>query len=126
MSFTPIDIGSFWLPKQASTLAPEVDAGFHIVYWVSVGFFVLVIGMMSYFADPLPAPPRGRETSTVDHSTVLEIVWTTIPAMMLIGLFAVGLKGYASASVAPPRRSRCRSPRRSGSGPSPTPTAPPR
>ena len=34
MSFTPIDIGSFWLPRQTSTLAPEVDAGFYLVYWV--------------------------------------------------------------------------------------------
>ncbi len=101
MSFTPIDIGSFWLPRQTSTLAPEVDAGFYLVYWVSVGFFVLVIGSMSYFAVRYRRRQEGEKTSTVDHSTVLEVVWTTIPALMLIGLFAVGLKGYASAQVAP-------------------------
>lgn len=101
MTLTPIDLGSFWLPRQSSTLAPEVDAGFHAVYWVSIGFFVLVVGATAYFAVRYRRRREGEKTSEFDHSTVLEIVWTTIPALMLIGLFALGLRGYASAAVAP-------------------------
>lgn len=101
MTRTPIDLGSFWLPRQSSTLAPEVDAGFHAVYWVSVGFFVLVVGAMAYFAVRYRRRREGEKTSEVDHSTALEIVWTTIPGLMLLFLFALGLKGYASAAVAP-------------------------
>ena len=101
MRLTPIDLGSFWLPRQTSTLAPEVDAGFHVVYWVSVGFFGLVIGAMLFFAVRYRRRREGEKTSQIDHSTVLEIVWTTIPSLILIFLFALGLRGYARASVAP-------------------------
>ena len=80
MRLTPIDIGSFWLPRQTSTIAPEVDYGFNVVYWVSVGFFVLVVGAMILFAVRYRRRREGEKTSTVDHSTVLEIVWTNLIA----------------------------------------------
>ena len=40
------DKGTLWLPENASTFGGDVDALFYFVYWVSVVFFVLVIGAM--------------------------------------------------------------------------------
>ena len=42
MNRIPIDIGSFWLPKQSSTIAAQVDAAFATVLYVSAFFFVVL------------------------------------------------------------------------------------
>jgi cytochrome c oxidase subunit 2 len=39
-AFKAIDLGTFWLPKQGSTLAPIIDQGWDLAYWVSVIFFI--------------------------------------------------------------------------------------
>lgn len=101
MNRTPIDNGSFWMPKQSSTIAPAVDAAFHTVLGVSAFFFILVIGAVILFAVRYRRRRQGERTSRIDHSTWLEVTWTAIPLAMLLGLFGMGLKGYIDASVAP-------------------------
>lgn len=98
---TPIDIGSFWLPKQSSTIAPEIDSAYHVVLVVSALFFVLVVGGMTYFAIRYRRRRAGEVTSPIDHNVRLEIIWTAIPSVLLVVLFAIGFKGYVNAHVAP-------------------------
>ncbi len=97
---TPIDIGSFWLPRQSSTLAPEIDRAYHTVLGISAFFFVLVIGATALFAIRYRRR-AGESAAQIDHSTPIEIVWTAIPAILLLFLFGIGLRGYVSAHVAP-------------------------
>jgi cytochrome c oxidase subunit 2 len=101
MTNTPIDLGSFWLPKQSSTVAQHVDHAWNAVYWVAVFFFVLVITTMAVFVWRYRRKKEGEQTSAVDHNTRLEVLWTLIPLAILMGLFAIGLRGYIDAAVAP-------------------------
>ncbi|APR79667.1 Cytochrome c oxidase polypeptide II [Minicystis rosea] len=98
---TPIDIGSFWLPKASSTTAGQVDWAFEVVLWICVVFFVGIVGAMFYFAHKYRRRKEGEKTSTVAHNTVLEVTWTVLPTLLLAVLFFVGLRGYANALVAP-------------------------
>ncbi len=100
-SHEPIHQGTFWLPKASSTLAPGVDHAWDVVMWVSVFFFVIVIGTMAYFMWKYRRRTDKDETSTVDHSAKLEITWTILPLVIVMGLFFVGLSGFMNASVAP-------------------------
>jgi cytochrome c oxidase subunit 2 len=69
MTNTPIDLGSFWLPKQSSTGAPHVDMAWNAVYWVAVFFFVLVVTGMVTFACGL----RGYINASVAPGDAIEI-----------------------------------------------------
>jgi cytochrome c oxidase subunit 2 len=102
MSATPIELGSFWLPKQSSTLAPEIDSSFNFVLYVCLVFFVGIVAAALWFAIRY----RKRKGNTIattglDHSLKLEVTWTILPAILLLGLFMVGFKGFVSAHVAP-------------------------
>jgi len=97
----PIELGSFWLPRQGSTLAERIDAGWAAAYWVSVLFFILVAGATVLFAIKYKRRTEHDKTSPIDHSTTVEVVWTLIPLAIVIALFFVGMRGYVHASVAP-------------------------
>jgi cytochrome c oxidase subunit 2 len=97
----PIELGSFWLPRQGSTLAERIDGAWAAAYWVSVLFFILVAGATVLFAIKYKRRSERDKTSPIDHSTTVEVVWTLIPLAIVISLFFVGLRGYVHASVAP-------------------------
>jgi len=96
-----IDIDSFWLPKQSSTIAPSIDFAWDIVLWTSTVFFLILMVPMFYFVVKYRRKKEGEVTSSIDHSTKIEVVWTVIPLVILIALFFVGLAPWVNASVAP-------------------------
>ncbi len=93
--------GSFWMPPQASTNASEVDFVFNFILWISVFFFLLIVGLMAAFVllyrrregyEPQPSP---------NHSNTLELIWTLIPIIIVIVIFYFGFKTYLNTKVAP-------------------------
>jgi cytochrome c oxidase subunit II len=96
-----INIDSFWLPKQSSTIAPSIDFAWDVVLYTSTVFFLLLMVPMAYFVIKYKRKKKGEVTSAIDHSTKIEIVWTVIPLIILIALFFVGLAPWVNASVAP-------------------------
>ncbi len=94
--------GSFWMPRQASTVAGEVDSIFNFILWISFFFFTLIVGLMVVFIlryrqqspDDLPEPGPN-------HNTALELTWTLIPVVLVVVIFTFGLKGYLQLSVPP-------------------------
>lgn len=73
------------LPESASTYGPKVDQIFWAILWITGFFFFLVQGGLLYFIVKYRARP-GREASYVHGNTALEVVWTVIPALILLGL----------------------------------------
>lgn len=96
-----IQIDSFFLPRAGSTLARDVDFGWHLVTWVSAFFFVLIVTAMVVFVVRYRRRSEHDRTSAVDHSTTLEVAWTVIPFALVIVLFVVGFRGYVNAAVSP-------------------------
>ncbi len=77
-----------WFPVQASTQAEDVDTVYHVLIITSVPFFVLVTTIVLYCVWQFRERPgeEGADGPNVHGNTGLEIVWTTIPALLLIAL----------------------------------------
>jgi cytochrome c oxidase subunit II len=96
-----INIDSVWLPQANSTLAESVDFGWNAVMWVSVFFFVLLMGMMFTFMWKYRRRSDYDVTSDLDHNARLELLWTVVPLAIVIALFFVGFKGFLYSAVPP-------------------------
>ncbi len=76
----------------ASRSAAEIDSVFLFILAVCLFFFLLVEGMLIYFAVKFRRR-KGAEaiaTSGVTHSAVLEALWVIIPSVVVVSFFAYG------------------------------------
>jgi cytochrome c oxidase subunit 2 len=77
-----------WFPVRGATQADQVDTLYHVLIVASVPFFVLVAVVTLYCVWQFRERPgeEGLDGPSIHGNTGLEIVWTTIPAILLIGL----------------------------------------
>jgi cytochrome c oxidase subunit 2 len=94
-------LGTFWLPRQASDLAADVDWNFNFVYWVSVFFFALVTFLVAWFVVRYRNRPGHSEQPSTSHNTPLEITWSVIPTIIVIFMFWNGYKTYLDMATPP-------------------------
>ncbi len=86
--------GSSWLPVSASTMTEPVDDLFQGILWISTFFFVGILLTMALFIFKYRAG-EGREAErTATHSLPLELTWSIIPLLIVIGIFYVGFTGF--------------------------------
>jgi len=77
-----------WFPVQASTQAHNTDTLYHVLVIASVPIFVLVTAVILYSVWQFRMKP-GQELEDgppIHGNTRLEVIWTAIPAMILLGL----------------------------------------
>ena len=94
--------GVSWLPPQASTIAPGVDHTLDVINWICYVFFVLVVALMVGFV--VKYRHRQGEAFRHDyphHNTPLELTWTILPTILVIGIFVVGFRSYLDIYTAP-------------------------
>lgn len=94
--------GSFWLPPPDSTTAGSVDGLFYFLLWLSAFFFTLIVGLMVLFVIRYRRRPGEGPKGTASHSTLLEVVWTSIPVVLVVIIFYWGFIGYIDMRL-PPR-----------------------
>ena len=82
------------LPESASTYAPRVDQLFWVILGITGFFFFLVQACLLGFVLKYRARP-GQKASYVHGSTLVEIIWTVIPALILVGLTIASQKVWA-------------------------------
>ena len=85
----------YWFPEQASSFAAEVDFLYMAIFWISLVFFIGIVGVMVYFCikyrrkggviDPQPS---------TSHNTAIEILWSVLPSILLVWIFYVGAESY--------------------------------
>lgn len=85
---------TFWFPEGASTTSSEVDSIFYWMFWVSVFFFTLIIGVMVLFAVKYRRRANVKQEKSPDVVYSLELVWSIIPLILLVGTFWWGWTGY--------------------------------
>ena len=90
----------FLLPKQGSAYAGEVDDLFMFLVYLSIFFFVLVAGL-AFWSVIRYKRRAGRKTPHITDHLGLELTWSIIPLIIVIGVFFWGFNGYMKASVAP-------------------------
>jgi cytochrome c oxidase subunit 2 len=77
-----------WFPVSASTQAGPVDTLWDVLLIVSVPIFVLVVTVVLYSAYRWRMRP-GEELADgppIHGNTRLEVIWTAVPAMLLVAL----------------------------------------
>lgn len=75
------------LPVQASQQAPLVDGFFNIMFTIAIALFLIVEGTILFFLVKFRRR-RGDDTDgvPVEGNVPLEIFWTAIPSVIVIGL----------------------------------------
>src|SRR6476660_9411831 len=77
-----------WFPVAASTQAANTDRLYHVLVIASIPIFVLVVTVVLYCAWQFRMKPGEelKDGPPIHGNTRLEVVWTTIPAVILLAL----------------------------------------
>jgi cytochrome c oxidase subunit 2 len=77
-----------WFPTQASSQAKQIDTLFDVLLIASVPIFVLVEMVVLYSVWKFRMKPGEelKDGPPIHGNTRLEVVWTTIPTILLVGL----------------------------------------
>lgn len=95
------DGSGLWMPRQASELAEDIDNVFFFIYWVSVVFFIILMGGMIYLAWVYRRRSEDEMPPVIKGSHTLEFVWSVFPSFLLIAMFVMGFKIYMKSTVPP-------------------------
>lgn len=92
----------FWFGDSSFTDgARSGDWMFMFIWWLSVFFFVLLMGLMVYFSLKYRRRPGRAAPPSPAHNTPLEITWTIIPTIFFVIMFFEGFRGYVKLNYAP-------------------------
>ena len=81
-----------WLPPAASEQAGRTFTLLWVLFWCSAVFFVIVTSVLIYSIWKFRAAPDDLEDGPPIHgNTMLEVVWTAVPSLLLV---AVAVYGY--------------------------------
>jgi cytochrome c oxidase subunit II len=90
---------SVLLPPEGSSFAHNVDALYYFIHYLSLFFYILIVGAIVYF---LWRYRRGhREGPGPTHNLPLELTWSVIPLILLLAMFLWGFRGYMDMSMPP-------------------------
>lgn len=99
----PLETAHSWaMPTQASTFAESTDNLYFFITALSVFFFVLIIGAMFYFMAKYARRSEGQKTSSITHNGKIEFLWSAIPAVLLVVIFAWGEIDWIKQTSPPP------------------------
>jgi len=89
-----------WLPEAVTTTAPAIDRLFYIVLWMTGVVFMLVQGTLLWFLVRYRRRP-GRAATYTHGNSLVEIVWTAIPALILVWLALQNQRVWSQIHVPP-------------------------
>jgi cytochrome c oxidase subunit 2 len=77
-----------WFPVQASTQAKNTDRLYHVLVIASIPIFVLVVTVILYSVWQFRMKPGEelKDGPPIHGNTRLEVFWTTIPTVLLLGM----------------------------------------
>ncbi|MCM2277752.1 MAG: cytochrome c oxidase subunit II [Oligoflexia bacterium] len=89
------------LPLKGTQVAGSWDSLYNFLVWLSVFFFLLVVGGMVIFAMKYRADRQGAKAKYITGSHLLEAVWIAVPTVLLLIIFAWGYNVYRTMTHAP-------------------------
>ncbi len=108
VAFAPAVNDAGWLQRlffRANTVwepAVQSDFLFMAIWWFSVFWFVVLIGLSLFWTIKYRRRPGVPAQVSPCHNLKLEIAWTVIPSLFMIYLFFAGLEPYLNKLIAPP------------------------
>jgi len=98
----PADYGDgVWFPPQASTFAESSDSLFYFILALCVFFFILLMWLTAQWAIQYKRKSKDQRTSPLKHSFKLEFLWSAIPTVLLVWMFAWGQHDYTKLAAPP-------------------------
>jgi cytochrome c oxidase subunit II len=91
----------WWLPENVSTYGRDIDWLFHLIYAITGVTFVLVSVTLVAFLIMYRDRPGRRARYTHGNST-LEIVWTVVPALILVILTFLSVPAWSRIKMSQP------------------------
>ena len=92
---------TWWLPHGASTAAQFIDGQFALTYVLMGIIFVAAQMALGYLVWKYRDRPTAEPVRYSHGNTMLEIVWTTLTAVLFIGLNLMGRNVWAAERFAP-------------------------
>ena len=77
-----------WFPAAATTQAHDTDRLYHVLVIASIPIFVLVVTVILYccWAFRMKPGEELKDGPPIHGNTRLEVLWTAMPAVLLLGL----------------------------------------
>ena len=88
------------LPLVGTDIAKNWDALYIFLFWLSVFFFVLVMGILGYAVLKHRAS-KGHKSAYIHGNVPLEVIWTVVPTVLLLIIFWWGYAVYKDMITAP-------------------------
>jgi len=83
-----LSLAIHWFPSQSSSQSGPIDTLYDVLLIVSVPFFVLVVVVVLFSVRKFRHRPGDelRDGPPIHGNTRLEIIWTAVPAVILVAL----------------------------------------
>ncbi len=94
-------VADSFMPVQGSEIAKSVDSLYSFLLIISLIACVIVIGGMIYFAIKYKRKTANDKTAYISHDTRLEILWSVIPLIIFLFVFAWGWVIYHDMRTMP-------------------------
>jgi cytochrome c oxidase subunit II len=91
----------WWLPENVSTYGRDIDWLFHLIYYITGVTAILVFVTMLVFLVMYRDRP-GRKARYTHGNTTLEIVWTVVPALILVILTLLSVPAWSKIKMTMP------------------------
>ena len=92
---------NWWLPENVSTFGKDIDWLFHLIYAITaitgILVFVALIAFLVMYRDR-----PGRRARYTHGNTTLEIVWTIVPALILVVLTFLSVPAWSKIKMSQP------------------------
>src|SRR3989442_15792603 len=93
---------NWWLPENVSTYGEEIDWLFHLIYYITGAVFIIVtVAFLSFIVIYRDRP--GRRARYTHGNTPLEIVWTVVPALILLVLTFLSVPAWSKIKMTMPQ-----------------------
>jgi cytochrome c oxidase subunit 2 len=92
---------NWWLPENVSTFGRDIDWLFHLIYAITAVTGILVFATMIAFLLMYRDRP-GRRAHYTHGNTTLEIVWTIVPALILVVLTFLSVPAWSKIKMSMP------------------------
>jgi cytochrome c oxidase subunit 2 len=84
----------------ASSFVHDVDLSLIIIIGISLFFLVSITAVMIYFVFRY-SRKRNPKATNIEGNNTLEILWTAIPTILVLVMFAYGWTGYEPMRIVP-------------------------
>jgi len=92
---------NWWLPENVSSYGHEIDWLFNLIYAITgITFILVTVALLAFVIIYRDRP--GRRARYTHGNTTLEIVWTVVPALILVVLTFLSVPAWSKIKMTMP------------------------